>query len=137
MAGNDLNYQEKLSLLNELVQVGDADGSMARDECEMIRAIAERLDVSDADLEKVLRDKVPFTPPRMEIDRILWVQGISMIIVADGVVTDREVRFMQQLGMRLGFSPGPIQELLKRLQANPSRPLPAEELIPIFQVAHN
>lgn len=137
MSGNDQNYQEKLSLLNELIHVGDADGQMARDEFEMIQAIAHRLNVTDEDLEKVLRNNIPFAPPRLEIDRILWIQGISMIIVADGVVTDREVAFVQRLGLRLGFGSGPINELLKRLQANPSRPLDAAVLLPIFQVSHN
>jgi len=126
-----------MSLLNELVNLGDADGRMAMEEFELIRSIAERLGIADADLETTLRTDIPFTPPKNELDRVLWLQACSMVIIADERVDDREVKFMQRIGLRLGFNQLAVNELLRRLKAQPDRPLPPQELLRIFQVPHN
>lgn len=131
------SYQEKLSLLNELIHLGDVDGRMAMEEFELIRAIAERLGISDEDLEKVVRTEVPFTPPKSEMERILWLQAFSLVTIADERVDEREVKFIQRIGLRLGFNPQPINELLRRLMAHPGKPLSPGDLIRLFQVSHN
>ncbi len=133
----EYTYEQKLSLVNELVHLGDADGRMDRDEFELTRGLGSRLGINDADIEKAIRKDIPFTPPTEEADRILWLQAMTMIVIADEVLHENEVQSMQRIGLKLGFRDAAINELLRRLRANPTRPLPPSELLPIFQVAHN
>lgn len=130
-------YKQRLSLLHELVAMGDADGRLVMEEFELIRAIGERLGVHDADIERALQNDIAFTPPKHEHERIMWLHAFCMVMVADGVVDEGEIDFMLQIGVRLGFRPNALREMIRRLQRDPEAPLSPSELIRILQVTHN
>jgi hypothetical protein len=71
---------EKLSLLAQLVHLIHIDNKQTHVEFDFLLDIARMLNVSDNDLDYVLKNKIPFIAPEFEYERIL--QFYRLVLMA-------------------------------------------------------
>ena len=129
--------QEKLSILSELIHLAKADNQLDENELGFIKAIAQGLHVSDADLAALFDKPVEFDPPANDGERIVQFHRLVLLMNVDQNITDNEMTAVRTAGIRLGLNPLATNEVLKRMYDYPNNVIPPDELIKIFIKHHN
>jgi hypothetical protein len=133
------DYQEKLSHLNDLIQLSRADGYESNLELNYIETVAERIGVEMDDLEKLKNNEIniPFSPPKYEYQIIPQFHRIVLLMGIDRMIYKEELNFCTDLGLRLGLNPNAVKEILEKMIYYPNNIIPAEELECIFKKYYN
>lgn len=130
-------YQEKLSLLSELIKLARVDEEVKAIEYQFLEAIALQLDVKQDDFAALFERYIRFTPPRLEGERILQFQRLVLLMHIDLEVHPAQLQLIRELGIRMGLAPAATNEVLRFMDQYPNKVVPAEQLIQLFQVHHN
>ena len=133
----DRQYEEKLSLLRELIKLSRIDNDEADIEQDFIYDVAEKLNIHKADVETLRFDDFKFTPPKHEHQRIYNFYSLVLLMGIDNVVYDEEMDFCRLLGFRMGLNPMAVEEILKRVEEEPKKIIPSDEIIEIFKASYN
>ncbi len=130
-------YQEKLSLLSELIKLARVDEQVKEIEFQFLFAIAIQLQVEKTDFEKLFDEYIQFTPPKLESDRILQFQRLILLMHIDLDVHPEQINMIKELGIRMGLAPSATNEILRTMNDYPNKIVPVDKLIQLFQVHHN
>jgi len=132
-------YQEKISHLNDLVQLARIDGHESLLETNFINSVADRLGIERNDLEDIKNDAVPveFVPPRFEYQVIPQFHRLVLLMGIDRMIYREEVNFLTDLGLRMGLNLHAVREVLEKMIYYPNNIIPAEEMESIFKKYYN
>ncbi|TNE55655.1 MAG: TerB family tellurite resistance protein [Bacteroidetes bacterium] len=133
----DEKKKETLSLLTELIKFAKADQEYRDSEHRFLLAIAHQLGVSDQEFEQLFKEYIEFTPPKIEIERIVQFQRIILLMNIDQDVDTQELNQARDLGVRMGLRPQAIEQVLLEMKKHENSLIPPEILINIFKVHHN
>lgn len=128
---------EKLSLLADLVKLAKTDKNFREEEQQFIYAIAMQMGVSPKDFTKIFNENIEFTPPKLEVDRILQFQRLILVMSVDGSADEKEQKLIKELGVKMGLNPLAIQTFLYEMHNYPNNMLTPNRLIEIFKSFHN
>jgi methylphosphotriester-DNA--protein-cysteine methyltransferase len=128
---------EKLSLLADLVKLAKSDKEFREEEQRFIYAIAMQMGVTPDEFTRIFNENIEFTPPKLEVDRILQFQRLILVMSVDGFADKKEQQFVKKLGVKMGLNPLAIQTVLSEMHNYPNNMLPPERLIEIFKSFHN
>lgn len=94
-----------------IVRVALSDGEISVEEKAFLERLAKNLDVSEAELKKVMKDpsQYPINPPVSYEARLERLYDIARMIQADLITDDDEVRIMERLCIGLGFPTGNVK----------------------------
>lgn len=130
--------EEKKSLLKSLVNLANIDGKMVEREYSFLWAIANQIGVTDkAIFDEVLENDIDFQPPKNEFERIIQFQRMVLMMSVDENTSADEIRYVREMGVKLGLNPMAISSVLKEMKNYPNNMMPPEALISIFQRHHN
>jgi len=128
---------EKLSLLADLVKLAKTDKNYREEERQFINAISIQMGVSPKDFTKIFNENIEFTPPKLEIDRILQFQRLILVMSVDGSADEKEQKLIKELSVKMGLNPLAVQTVLSEMHNYPNNMLPPNRLIEIFKSFHN
>jgi hypothetical protein len=133
------DYKEKLSHINDLIKLSQADSHEDISEVKFINRVAERLGVEADDVENIRLGKmvVTFTPPKEEFKRIADFHRLILLMGIDYNLDDTERQFCFDIGFRMGINFFAIQEILDKMKITPGYVLPPEEIQKIFRKFNN
>ena len=77
---NNLNYNEKLSLLHNLLTLTRVDHVESEIEMDFIYKIGKKLNITKIDIDGLLGKKVDFHPPKGEDQRIVLFYTFLLVI---------------------------------------------------------
>jgi uncharacterized tellurite resistance protein B-like protein len=129
--------KEKLSLLKDLIKVANADGQFREEEQQFIFAIAEQMGVTPKDYTRLFKENIEYKSPVLEVDRILQFQRIILVMNVDQNVSLKEIKEVQNLGLKMGLHPDAINLVLTEMNDYRNNILPPARLIEIFKTHHN
>ena len=72
--------KEKLSLLTELIKLVNCDNNQKKEEYQFLLMVAEQPGVPKNDFDSLFDEYIEFTPPKLEFDRILQFQRLTLYI---------------------------------------------------------
>lgn len=127
-------YKEKISHLNDLVNLSRADGSEAPSEINFINSVAERLEITPEDLQNI-REKnkdVTFTPPTDVYKMMMQYHRLMLLMGIDRIVAEEEMEFCVRIGVKMGLKLEAIQEVIERVIDNPRHILTVDEIERVF-----
>jgi uncharacterized tellurite resistance protein B-like protein len=127
-------YQEKLSHLNDLIKLSRVDGQESPNEIHFINSVADRLGVSREDLAKI-REKssqVEFTPPHDMYQMMLQYHRIIIMMGIDRIISEKEMEFCMDLGIKMNLKPEAIKEILELAIESPRHIIEISEVERIF-----
>jgi uncharacterized tellurite resistance protein B-like protein len=108
--------------LNILVQLASSDGMMAEKELRLIRTIAEANNVSNEDIDALIRKPTPI--PNLEYleedQRFELLYNVIQLMKADGQVFKSEIVFCEDMAERLGYNRKVVAELSSKIYSDPS-----------------
>ena len=131
----DSNYEEKLSHLNDLINLSKADGKESHIESGFINSIADRLGIDRTTLERIKSgaDKVSFSSPKTEREVIEQFHRMIILMGIDKMIYKEEVSFCFELGVKMGLNYNAIMEVLRKILRNPAYIMQVDEMEDIFK----
>ena len=129
--------KEKLSLLTELIKLARCDHKVREQEYEFLLTIAQSINVSKEDFDSLFDKYIEFAPPESEFDRILQFHRLVLVMNVDQETSDLEIKFIKDIGIRLGLNPFATNQVLAEMNLYPEKVIPPEKLIEIFKAHYN
>ena len=129
--------KEKLSLLRELIKLARCDHKVREQEYEFLLTIAQSINVSKEDFDSLFEKHIEFMPPESEFDRILQFHRLVLLMNVDQETSDLEIKFIKDIGIRLGLNPFATNQVLAEMNLYPEKVIPPEKLIEIFKAYYN
>jgi len=130
----DQLYEEKISHLNDLINLSKIDGNEALNEVNFINSVADRLGISRVDLKQIREKKsdVEFTPAKdmyqlmMQYHRLIVLMGIDRIIALE------EKELCVELGLKMNLKREAIEEIIDKAMDTPRHVISVDEIENIF-----
>ncbi len=131
--------QEKTDILRELIIMAYADDHLKKEEVEFIKAIAQRIDVDEEQLEHMINhpDSRPVKPPRQFSKRIIHFHRLMLMMHIDGSVDNSELQVLHEIALRYGIRGITVNKLLDTMSKYPHGEIPPTELLQIHSTTNN
>lgn len=126
-------YEEKLSLLAEMIAFAVVDGKLHDREYQFLSIVAKELQVTKEDFKHLFHQELSIIPIKSESQRIQQFYRLALLMHCDGVLHEKEEISIKQLGVNMGLNPFAIKRILKAMEKSPTRMIDAETLINIFK----
>lgn len=128
---------ERLSLLSELIKLAKADKEIREQEYQFLAAIAHQLEITSEEFKELFDTYIEFTPPKMEMDRIVQFQRLVLMMNVDDEIKETELNHIKSLGIRMGLSPGATNAVLHEMNKYETGVIPPNRLMEIFKAQFN
>ena len=135
----DTHFQEKLSHINDLIKLSQADGEESHMELNFINSVAARLGIEKIDVERIKKGEleIDFYTPKTESKVIEQFHRLIILIGIDKLIYKEEVSFCVELGVRMGLNYNAIAEILRKTLRNPAYIMHLDEMEKIFKKYSN
>ena len=130
-------YEEKLSLLSEMIAFAQIDGQVHEREYQFLHIVASQLNIEKTDFEKLFVHKAEKVVIKSEHQRILQFYRLALLMHADGVLHQNEQIAIREMGVNMGLSPFAMRSVLAEMQKSSSGLIDPDILIALFRAQHN
>ena len=131
------SYEEKLSILSEMISLARADRAVKDREFDFLWGVADQLGVHREDFESLFDSPVRNIIPKTLLSRIIQFHRLVLLINVDRQQTFKEIDKLHNIGLRLGLPPSAIDQVLVLMHQYPDNIIPPETLIGIFKAHYN
>lgn len=114
-----------------------ADSDVRQIEFEFLLMLAQQMGITKDEFLDLFEKYIEFHPPKLEYERILQFQRLLLVMNIDEHITDEELDYIKQLGIRMGLHPMATNEVLKIMHNYENKVIPPNKLIEIFKTYHN
>lgn len=126
-------YQEKISLLQEMIAFALVDGQLHDREYDFIEMIAQELEVDKPTLLKLYEKKEQKSVIKDEMSRICQFYRLALLMHVDGVLHENEHQKINEIGINMGLNPYAMKRVLHLMKKSPSRMIDEDVLLAAFQ----
>ena len=130
------SYQEKLSILSELIAFARVDYKIKDEEYDFLLSVANLMNVKKTSLDELLLQTTEISVPKSQIDRIVQFHRLLLLMNIDNEQHDKEIEKLHNIGLWMGLPPSAIGQVLEVMHQYPNNAIPPEILLNIFR-AHN
>jgi uncharacterized tellurite resistance protein B-like protein len=128
---------EKLSLLSDMIAFAIVDGQLHEREYTFLSLVAKELGVSNEEFKQLFHDENKSESIQSEFERIQQFYRLALLMHCDGVLHEREVVKIHEMGITMGLNPFAIKRVLKAMEQSPTRMVAPEFLLEVFQEQMN
>lgn len=130
-------YEEKISLISEMIAFAVVDGELHDREYDFLWIVAQELDIpKDVFLELFAkRDSIKVI--KDEHNRIMQFYRLALLMHCDGVLHEREIKAINEIGINMGLNPMGIKKTLRAMSQSPNQMVDPELLLCAFMEQHN
>lgn len=130
-------YEEKISLLLEMIAFATIDGSLHKKEYMFLSIVANELNIDKEVFDDLFHQELPFIVIKSEFERFHQFYRLALLMHCDGVLHPKEEIAIQQIGIDMGLNPIVTNRILKMMKKTQSPVIEAEVLLGIFKEQHN
>lgn len=130
-------YEEKISLLLEMISFATVDGSLHKKEYFFLSIVAKELNLSEAVFNDLFHQELPVLVIKSEFERFHQFYRLALLMHSDGVIHSKEETAIQQIGINMGLNPVVTNRILKMMKKYQSPIIAADVLLEIFKEQHN
>lgn len=130
-------YEEKLSILSEMIAFARVDHSLKRSELDFLVQVASSLGIDQATFEGLLKEKSPKVRLKTQAERIVQFHRLLMLMNIDQEQHKKEVNTLYNIGLKMGLPPVAISQVLEVMHKYPDNIIPSKVLIDIFRAHYN
>jgi uncharacterized tellurite resistance protein B-like protein len=131
------SYEDKLSLLSEMIAFAKIDGQVHEREYRFLSIVASQLRVESDAFKILFKEPVPKVVIKTEHQRILQFYRLALLMQADGVLHDNEQVAIREMGINMGLSPYAMKSVLVEMQQSPTGLIDPEVLLALFRAQQN
>jgi len=130
-------YEEKLSLLSEMIAFAKIDGQIHDREFQFLTIVASQLRVETDDFQTLFVKAADKVVIKSEHQRILQFYRLALLMHADGRLHENEQVAIREMGINMGLSPFAMRSVLQEMQKSPSGLIDPDVLLALFKAQHN
>ncbi|WP_299014985.1 TerB family tellurite resistance protein [uncultured Polaribacter sp.] len=99
-----------------IVKIAKADDKITEEEYLFLNCMAKSLNLSVLSFCRILEnpESFPINPPTNFEERIARLRNLTHMILADGDVTDKQVKLLNKIAVGLGFSSKNVTKVCQR-----------------------
>lgn len=131
------SYQDKLSILSELIAFARVDYKIKEDEYDFLLSVANLMKVKKTSLDELLKKTVEISVPKTQIDRIVQFHRLLLLMNIDNEQHKKEVEKLHNIGLWMGLPPSAISQVLEVMHQYPNKAIPPKVLLNIFRAHYN
>ncbi|HEY0046702.1 MAG TPA: TerB family tellurite resistance protein [Flavobacterium sp.] len=130
-------YEQKLSLLTEMIEFAKVDGELHDREIEFLALVAKELKIEKPVFIELFRQQSDIKIIKSETQRIQQFYRLALLMQVDGVLHERENVSIRQLGINMGLNPAAMNRVLELMKKSPSGTIEPAEILSTFREQHN
>ncbi len=131
------SYQEKISLLQEMIDFALVDGDLHDREYDFLEIIAQELEIEKVTFLKLFENRGKSMIIKDEFNRICQFYRLALLMHCDGILHEREQIKINEIGINMGLNPYAMKRVLHLMKTSPNRMVPSEVLLSVFSEQHN
>jgi hypothetical protein len=130
-------FEEKRSLLLEMIAFSTVDGYLHKREYDFLAIIANELSFEIDVFKDLFHQELPQLPIKSEFLRIQQFYRLALLMYCDGILHEKETNAIQQIAIDMGLNPTATKRILKLMNEAPNAIIDGEILLNVFQEQHN
>lgn len=130
-------YDEKISLLSEMIAFAIVDGELHDREYDFLWIIAQQLEIEKSVFLELFGKRNEIKVIKDELHRIMQFYRLALLMHCDGVLHEREIKAINEIGIKMGLNPMGIKKTLKAMNEAPDQMIKPEILLHTFTIQHN
>ncbi len=130
-------YEEKLSLLSEMIAFAKIDGQVHEREYRFLSIVAAQLRIDRPTFEDLFVHQAQKQVLKTEHERILQFYRLALLMHANGVLHDNEQVAIREIGINMGLSPFAMKGVLNEIKRSPTGLVDPEILLALFRAQQN
>lgn len=130
-------YEQKLSLLSEMIEFAKVDGELHDRELEFLALVANELAIEKPVFIELFRKNSDKKIIKSEAQRIHQFYRLALLMHADGNLHVKENATIKQLGINMGLSPYATNQVLQMMQDSPNVIISPEDIAGAFKQQQN
>jgi hypothetical protein len=130
-------FEEKRSLLLEMIAFSTVDGHLHKREYEFLAIVANELGFKIDVFKDLFHQELPQLPIKSEFLRIQQFYRLALLMHSDGVLHNKEAVAIQQMAINMGLNPIATKRILKLMEEAPNAIIDGGVLLNAFQEQHN
>jgi hypothetical protein len=131
------SYQEKISLLQEMIAFALIDGELHDREYDFLEIIAQELEIEKEVFLQLFQNRGEIIVIKDEFHRICQFYRLALLMHCDDVLHEREQIKINEIGINMGLNPFAMKRVLHLMKTSPNRMVPSEVLLAVFSEQHN
>ncbi len=131
------SYEEKLSILAEMIAFAKIDEIVKEPEYNFLLTIADHLGIDHDTFNSLFEKKVERIIPKSQAERILQFHRLVLLMNVDDEQHQVEVSRLHNIGLGMGLPPSAIEQVLSIMHKYPNKIVPPNVLIDIFKSHYN
>lgn len=131
------SYQEKLSILSELIAFARIDYKIKEDEYDFLLSVAHLMEIKKSSLDELLKTATHISVPKTQLDRIVQFHRLLLLMNIDNEQHKKEVEKLHNIGLWMGLPPSAISQVLEVMHQYPDKAIPPQILLNIFRAHYN
>lgn len=130
-------YEEKLSLLTEMIAFAKIDGRIHEREFQFLSIVASQLRVERDIFTNLFDHPAEKVIVKSEHQRILQFYRLALLMHADGVLHENEEIAIREMGLNMGLSPFAMKSVLLEMRKSETGLIDPDLLLALFRAQHN
>lgn len=130
-------FEEKKSLLLEMIAFSTVDGHLHKREYDFLSIIAQELQIDKDEFKQLFHQELPQIPIKTEFLRIQQFYRLALLMYCDGILHEKEMITLQQIAIDMGLNPTATKRILKLMNEAPNAIIDGAILLNVFQEQHN
>ena len=130
-------YEEKISLLLEMIAFSTVDGRLHKNEYAFLAIVALELKISNAEFNDLFHQELPQVVIKSEFERFQQFYRLALLMHSDGVLHLKEEEAIQQIAINMGLNLLVTKRVLAMMKKSRSPIIEADVLLEIFKEQHN
>jgi tellurite resistance protein len=126
-------YEEKRSLLLEMIAFSIIDGHLHKKEYLFLSMIASELDFDKDEFDEFFHLELPPMVIKSEFQRIQQFYRLALLMHSDGVLHEKEQIKIHEIGINMGLNPYAVKRILQLMEDAPNTIIDSDLLLGIFQ----
>jgi hypothetical protein len=131
------SYEQKLSLLTEMIDFAKVDGELHDRELEFLALVAKELNIEKDVFVGLFRHVSDGKIIKSEAQRIHQFYRLALLMHADGNLHVKENITIKQLGINMGLSPYATNRVLQMMIDSPNVVVKPEDILNAFKQQQN
>lgn len=131
------SYQEKISLLQEMIAFALIDGELHDREYDFLEIVSKELEIEKATFLKLFEKRNNTIVIKDEFNRICQFYRLALLMHCDGILHEREQVKINEIGINMGLNPYAMKRVLQLMKNSPNRMVEGAVLMSVFSEQHN
>lgn len=125
--------EQKISLLSDMIAFAIVDGELHEREYQFLLIIAIELGVNKEELKQLFHEENRSEIIKTDFERIQQFYRLALLMHCDGIMHERELIKINEIGINMGLNPFAMKRILKAMEKSPTRMVSPDYLLEVFQ----